>query len=132
VFVLVVVYTLLQAPTLPYVGRRLGVIEDVATRDLEVEAAPLESVGADLLQVSVGPGSHLHGVYVDELRLPPGAVLSLVVRGKEGSVPTGDTRLEHGDQLLIVATTESRAAAEERLRAVSRDGKLARWYGPRR
>ncbi|MDX6266532.1 MAG: potassium/hydrogen antiporter [Frankiales bacterium] len=131
VFVLVVVYTLLQAPTLPYVGRRLGVVEDVAARDLEVEAAPLESVGADLLQVTVRSGSQLHGVYVDELRLPPGAVLSLVVRGREGTVPTSDTRLEHGDQLLIVATTESRTLTEERLRAVSRDGKLARWYGPR-
>jgi cell volume regulation protein A len=131
VFVLVVVYTLVQAPTLPIVGRRLGVVEDLAARDLEVEAAPLEEVGADLLQVSVRPGSHLHGVYVDELRLPPGAVLSLVVRDKEGQVPTRDTRLQTGDQLLIVATTDSRAAAEDRLRAVSKDGKLARWYAPR-
>jgi cell volume regulation protein A len=131
VFVLVVVYTLLQAPTLPALGRRLGVVEDGAARDLEVEAAPLESVGADLLQVSVRRGSQLHGVYVDELRLPPGAVLSLVVRNREGTVPTPDTRLQHGDQLLIVATTESRALAEDRLRAVSRDGKLARWYAPR-
>ncbi|MCU1599426.1 MAG: antiporter [Frankiales bacterium] len=130
VFVLVVVYTLLQAPTLPWVGRRLGVVEDDATQDLEVEAAPLETVGADLLQIGVRQGSQLHGVYVDELRLPPGAVLSLIVRGKEGLVPTRDTRLEHGDELLIVATTESRQAAEERLRAVSRDGKLARWYAP--
>jgi cell volume regulation protein A len=130
VFVLVVVYTLVQAPTLPFVGRRLGVVEDLAARDLEVEAAPLEAVGADLLQVSVRPGSHLHGVYVDELRLPPGAVLSLVVRDKEGQVPTRDTRLQTGDQLLIVATTDSRGAAEDRLRAVSKDGKLARWYAP--
>jgi cell volume regulation protein A len=128
VFVLVVVYTLVQAPTLPLVGRRLGVVEDLETRDLEVEAAPLEQVGADLLQVQVRPGSHLHGVYVDELRLPRGAVLSLVVRAGEGSVPTPETRLEHGDQLLVVATTASRQAAEDRLREVSRDGKLARWY----
>jgi cell volume regulation protein A len=44
-------------------------------------------------------------------------------------VPTGNTILQRGDQLLVVATTASRAAAEERLRAVSKDGKLARWYG---
>ncbi len=128
VFVLVVVYTLVQAPTLPYVGRLLGVVEDLEARDLEVESAPLEQVRADLLQVQVRPGSHLHGVYVDELRLPKGAVLSLVVRAGEGTVPTPQTRLERGDQLLVVATTDSRAAAEDRLRAVSRDGKLARWY----
>ncbi|MGZ6825773.1 MAG: potassium/proton antiporter [Mycobacteriales bacterium] len=128
VFVLVVVYTLVQAPTLPWVGRRLGVVEDLEARDLEVESAPLEQVRADLLQVQVRPGSHLHGVYVDELRLPRGAVLSLLVRGGEGVVPSGSTRIEAGDQLLVVATTDSRAAAEERLRAVSKDGKLARWY----
>ena len=128
VFVLVVAYTLIQAPTLPWVGRRLGVVEELEARDLEVESAPLEQVRADLLQIQVRPGSHLHGVYVDELRLPPGAVLSLVVRGGEGRVPTPETRIESGDQLLVVATTESRAAAEDRLRAVSRDGKLARWY----
>jgi cell volume regulation protein A len=128
VFVLVVAYTLVQAPTLPWVGRWLGVVEELEARDLEVESAPLEQVRADLLQIQVRPGSHLHGVYVDELRLPPGAVLSLVVRDGEGSVPTPETRIERGDQLLVVATTDSRVAAEERLRAVSRDGKLARWY----
>jgi cell volume regulation protein A len=128
VFVLVVVFTLLQAPTLPWFGRRLGVIEDLEARDLEVEAAPLESVRADLLQVHVMPGSQLHGVYVDELRLPDGAVLSLVVRNGAGVVPDPAFRLERGDQLLVVATSDSRSAAEERLRAVSRDGKLARWY----
>lgn len=132
VFVLVVVYTLVQAPTLPVVGRWLGVVEDLEARDLEVEAAPLETVRADLLQLTVRKGSQLHGVYVDELRLPDGAVLSLVVRSGVGVVPTGDYRLQRGDQLLVVATTESRALAEERLRAVSADGKLARWYGVHR
>jgi cell volume regulation protein A len=128
VFVLVVLYTLLQAPTLPFVGRRLGVVEDLEARDLEVEAAPLETLGADLLQVTVRPRSHLHGVYVDELRLPEGASLSLVVRDGVGRVPGGDYRLQRGDQLLVVATRESRSGAEERLRAVSADGALARWY----
>jgi cell volume regulation protein A len=104
-------------------------VESLEARDLEVEAAPLEAVGADLLQVTVRPGSQLHGVYVDELRLPTGAVLSLVVRDGVGSVPSPNTILQRGDQLLVVATTASRTAAEERLRAVSQNGKLARWYG---
>ena len=128
VFVLVVVYTLVQAPTLPWVGRRLGVVEDLGATDLEVESAPLDEMRADLLQVEVREGSHLHGVYVDELRLPAGAALTLVVRGGQSTVPGPDTRLQRGDSLLVIATTDSRRAAEERLRAVSRDGKLARWY----
>jgi cell volume regulation protein A len=128
VFVLVVVYTLVQAPTLPYVGRRLGVVEAEQATDLEVEAAPLEDMRADLLGLTVPPDSHLVGVYADELRLPPGAHLTLVVRGRRSLVPDRFTRLEAGDQLLVVATSESRAGAEARLRDVSRGGKLAGWF----
>jgi cell volume regulation protein A len=127
VLVLVVVYTLLQAPTLPWVGRRLGVVEATRPTDLEVEAAPLEHVRADLLGLTVPTGSHLVGVFADELRLPPGAHLTLVVRGDRSLVPDRFTRLEGGDELLVVATAESRAGAEARLRDVSRGGKLAGW-----
>jgi cell volume regulation protein A len=127
VLVLVVVYTLVQAPTLPFVGRRLGVVEATRPTDLEVEAAPLEQVRADLLGLTVPDGSHLVGVYVDELRLPTGAHLTLVVRGDRSLVPDRFTRLEGGDELLVVATAESRAGAEARLRDVSRGGKLAGW-----
>jgi cell volume regulation protein A len=129
VFVLVVVYTLLQAPTLPWVGRRLGVVEAGQALDVEIETAPLEQMRADLLQVRVGPGSRLHGVYVEELRLPPGAHVTLVVRDGKSLVPGPHSHFRTGDQLLVVATSEVRDAAEARLRAVARGGKLARWHG---
>ncbi|MCW2608545.1 MAG: antiporter [Frankiales bacterium] len=129
VFVLVVVYTLVQAPTLPRVGRALGVVEKGQTSDLEVETAPLEEMGADLLQLTVPPGSRLAGVYVDELRLPPGAQLTLVVRGGASLVPDRTTQLLVGDSVLVVTTAAVRDATEARLRAVGRAGKLARWYG---
>ena len=45
-----------------------------------VEAAPLERVAADLLQVTISPASRMHGVEVGELRLPPGASVSMVIR----------------------------------------------------
>ncbi len=43
-------------------------------------------------------------------------------------MPQPDTRIAAGDELLIVTTTATRAAAEQRLRAVSRRGKLAHWF----
>ena len=129
VFVLVVVYTVVQAPTLPWVGRRLGVVESGQALDVEVETAPLEQMRADLLQVRVGPGSRLHGVYVEELRLPPGAHVTLIVRDGRSLVPGPHTHFTTGDQLLVVATSAVRDEAEARLRAVARGGKLARWHG---
>jgi len=129
VFVLVVVYTLLQAPTLPWLGRRLGIVEPGHALDVEVEIAPLEQLRADLLQVRVGPGSRLHGVYVEELRLPPGAHVTLVVRDGQSLVPGPHTHFRTGDQVLVVASDGARDAAEARLQAVARGGKLARWIG---
>jgi cell volume regulation protein A len=49
------------------------------------------------------------------------------VRRDRSLVPDRFTRLEAGDQLLVVTTAEVRAVAEARLRSVSRGGKLAGW-----
>jgi cell volume regulation protein A len=129
VFVLVIVYTLVQAPTLPWVGRLLRVVDRNRAVEVEVETAPLERLRADLLQVRVNPGSRLHGVYVEELRLPPGAHVTLIVRDGRGVVPGLYTHFAVGDELLVVAGADVRDEAEARLRAVARGGKLARWNG---
>ncbi len=128
VFVLVVVYTLVQAPTLPALGRWLRVVDRTLPTDLEVETAPLEELGADLLQLRVREGSRLRGVYISELRLPAGAHVTLVVRDDRSVVPDHDTQLRTGDSLLVVAPSHLRAQTERRLQAVARGGKLARWY----
>ena len=127
VFVLVVIFTLVQGPALPWVARRLGVTDADRALDLEVESTPLEEIGADILQMSVGITSKLHGVEVFELRLPAGANVTLIVRGGKGFVPSPQTALRHGDQLLIVATAETRKTAESRVRQVSKQGRLAGW-----
>jgi cell volume regulation protein A len=68
-------------------------------------------------------------VALEARRLPVGAVVTLVVRDGAGFVPGPDTRLRTGDDLLIVTTAAARDVAERRLRAVSRRGRLARWFG---
>jgi cell volume regulation protein A len=127
VFVLVVVYTVLQGPTLSWVADLMGVTVSDQTREIEVEAAPLERVSADLLDVLVPPTSRLHGVEVGELRLPAGASLSLIVRGEESFVPERLTRIQRGDGLIIVTPRHLRSATEERLQELSRHGRLATW-----
>lgn len=127
VFVLVVVFTLVQAPTLPLIARWLRVTAAVPTTDLAVESVPLEELGAEMLDVEVGPDSRLAGVEVFELRLPKGSDVALVVRAAETFVPGPSTMLRHGDRLLVVTTATVRGEVEDRLLAVSRDGRLAGW-----
>jgi potassium/hydrogen antiporter len=127
VFVLVVVFTLVQGPTLPWIARRLGLVQDMAADDMGIESAPLAHLRADLLEVRVPPESRLHGVEIFELRLPRGASVTLVVRDGQSFVPDSRTVLRTGDELLIVATEQVRDRVERRLRAVSQRGKLAGW-----
>ncbi|WP_249138812.1 potassium/proton antiporter [Phycicoccus avicenniae] len=129
VFVLVVVFTLIQAPTLPWVARRLGLDAAHHQVDLAVDATPLSDLGADLLEIDVGPQSRIGGVRVFELRLPPGANVALVVRDGGSFVPRDLDVLRHGDQLLVVAPAGVRRQVERRFHLVSRGGRLAEWAG---
>lgn len=129
VFVLVVVFTLVQGTSMPALARLLGVAGTAETRQLEVEVAPLDHMGAEILNVGVPEGSKLHGVYVGELRLPKSANVSLVLRNGSTFVPSSDTRILHGDELLVVVDSEVREQTELRLRAVARAGRLASWRG---
>src|SRR4051812_65982 len=127
VFVLVVIYTLVTGPTLPWVAKVLRVARRSEPRGLDIEAAPLERVAADLLQVSISPVSKMHGVEVGELRLPPGSSVSIIIRDGQTLVPERRTVLKHGDDLLVVTPRRAREKTEERLREVSARGRLAQW-----
>jgi cell volume regulation protein A len=127
---LVVALTVLQSPTMPALARRLGLVSTDTVGELSVEAAPLDTLRAALLDLDVPAGSSLAGTYVSELPLPPAAVVSLVIRGGHSLVPDRHTRIKVGDRLLIVATDAARGATEHALRSVSRSGRLADWIDP--
>ena len=129
VFVLVVVFTLLQGPTLAPLARWLRLARHGEPRELTVEAAPLDGLHADLLQVSIPPDSRLNGVEVWELRLPPAAAICLVITDGRAIVPDENTRLRSGDQLLVATSSAVREVTERRLRAVGRSGRLAGFLG---
>ncbi len=127
VLVFVIVFTCLQAPTLPMVARRLGLIDDASAQDVEVEAAPLDKISADLLQVRIPEQSRLAGIEVGELRLPRHTVVSLIIRDGRPFYPAPRERIKIGDELLIVTPESQRENTEDRLRALGRRGRLAGW-----
>ena len=124
---LVVALTLLQSPTMPLLGRRLGLVRAEQVGELTVEAAPLDTMHAALLDLDIPAGSRMAGTYISELPLPAGAVVSLVIRSGHTLVPDHTTRIKVGDRLLIVSTLLAREATERALQSVSRNGRLAGW-----
>jgi cell volume regulation protein A len=127
VFVVVVIFTLVQGTTLAPIARFARVTAASQPTELRVETAPLDRLRSDLLEFDIPRGSKLNGVHIDELRLPVGAVVTMVMRDGSGFVPDRDTRLKTHDSLLIVATEEVRDETEDRVAAVSERGTLARW-----
>lgn len=89
--------------------------------------ATLDRLDAVLLRFEVEPGSRLAGVEIGELRLPAGSGVALLTRGPEVVVPEPRSVLRTGDQVLVVAARGQVAEVEERLRSVSRHGRLAGW-----
>jgi potassium/hydrogen antiporter len=128
VFVLVVVFTVVQGPSLPWIARWLRLDAGPATVELDVETSPLGALGAEVLQLQIPALSQLHGVEIFELRLPAGANITLIARSGRSFVPGPRTMLEQGDELIIVTSAQARVATETRLRAVSSGGRLAQWH----
>ena len=56
-FLLVVVFTLVQGPTLPTFADRLGITAPTRTKELAIELAPLERLRTTMLTLDVPPGS---------------------------------------------------------------------------
>lgn len=89
--------------------------------------ASLDRLDAVLLRFEVEPGSRLAGVEIGELRLPSGSNVAIVTRGKQVMVPEARSVLRTGDHVLVVAALGQVSQVEERLRSVSRYGRLAGW-----
>jgi potassium/hydrogen antiporter len=98
-------------------------------QEVDIETAPLDAVDGEVLTVTVQKASGLAGIRIFELRLPEGSAIAGIVRGQRLFVPAKPDRLRSGDQLLIVTTPALREATEQRLTALSRAGRLARWLG---
>jgi potassium/hydrogen antiporter len=126
--IVVLVLTLVQAPSLPWLARRMGVVAPVAAQELSVDVAPLDELNAAVLGVDIGSGSRLIGMYVRELALPNGAVVSLLIRDDRAEAVGPETRLRNGDRLIVVAAQSVRPATEEALSMFGRQGRLGRWH----
>jgi trk system potassium uptake protein TrkA len=83
---------------------RRGVIHSVVTfSDSDAEAIELE----------VGPNSPAIGETLADLRLPHSLIIGGVQRGSEAFVPRGNTKIEAGDHLIMIALPEAIATAEK-------------------
>jgi cell volume regulation protein A len=114
VFFIVLVSTLVQGPSIPFVARRLG----LTALDSATTADPLDLVvtgDRDLLDVRIPPGAGIAGRRVLELGLPAGTLLVLLEREGQALVPSGATEIREGDRLVVLTARAGASALRARL-----------------
>ena len=60
----------------------------------------------EIVEARVGKDSPVVGKSLAEIKLPPNCVFSAITRGDQVIVPTGDTRLDVGDEVIAVTRVE--------------------------
>ncbi|RRD03564.1 potassium/proton antiporter [Arachnia propionica] len=127
IFLLVATFTLIQAPLLPKLARWAGVLDAISPQALAFDSSPLEGINASLVQFTVPRKGQLVGMWCTDLRLPHGAVLSMVVRDKQIIVPDSELRIQGGDHLLMAVESGLVELVQARLTLLNQHGPLARW-----
>jgi len=90
--------------------------EEVPTHSL-THLLTIRDKGLEIVEVKIPPESKTVGKLIKDLSLPAGSVLSLIIpRERKPRVPTPNTVIQAGDQIIALTTSE----AEEALRAALR------------
>lgn len=108
VFFIVLTSVLLQGTTISQVAARLGVaVPAPPTRLYPLQFVPAAPTDSELIEIVVPMRSPIAGKPIVELGLPKGALIVVVSRGDDWIVPTGNTVLEPGDALLVLANRKA-------------------------
>jgi trk system potassium uptake protein TrkA len=65
----------------------------------------LQAEDLEIIEVEVSAGSPAAGRRVDELDLPEGGLVIALLRGGAGIVPSGETAIEVGDEVMLILSS---------------------------
>jgi trk system potassium uptake protein TrkA len=92
-----------------------SLVEEAVSVGSLVRLMQLESSGAHLVEVTLATGSPAAGRGLSHLGMPRDATVVAIVRRAHVVVPRGDTVLEPGDEVLVLASPESEDAVRSLL-----------------
>jgi trk system potassium uptake protein TrkA len=76
-------------------------------KGLVVSVATLQNEEAEIIEIEVPEASRLAGRKLMEAGLPPNTIVAALIRGGEVQIPSGNTVINGGDVLAVVARSES-------------------------
>lgn len=124
VFCIVLFSLAVQGSLLPYMSRKLGMIDEHADV-LRTFTDYQEDNDIAFIKISVGKNHEWESKRLKEIPLPPEILVVMIMRGEKNMVPNGDTQIQEGD-LLVIAAREFEDRENLELREVAVD-KAHKW-----
>ncbi|MEY0952774.1 potassium/proton antiporter [Providencia manganoxydans] len=113
VFFVVLISATLQGSTLPYVARKLNLMQHpplLPAATLDITA--VDQIDADLVEYTLGEDCSAVDRRLSQLALPDQTVIAMITRGKSVLPPRGSTKLLANDHLFVVLKPENRLFLE--------------------
>lgn len=89
-----------------------GAILKFVRRGDIVSMAALEGNNAEVLELDMRPDSPLFNKPLADLHFPKGAIIGMIIRENSYDIPTGASRLQPGDRVIVFALPEAVARVE--------------------
>jgi len=116
VFFVVLTSVLIQGTSIPFVSRILNVSAPLANRrHYPIEFEKMEGIDAELTDLIVPYASVAVGKRLMDLNIPQKCLIVLISRGDKYVIPAGQTVIEGGDVLLVLANEKDLAALQKTL-----------------
>jgi cell volume regulation protein A len=116
VFFAVLLSIIVQGSTLGLVAKWLGLAEPARPKALfNLEMITMAKSDYDMVIVDLPGPKGAPGPRLRDLRLPEGAIITLITRGDEVVLPKGETQLQGWDQVTVLAHAPDEDQIRERL-----------------
>lgn len=92
-----------------------NLIEQQVLYDGIVKNIPTGDGRINISELPILSGYSSVGKKLWEMRLPKEAIIACIIRGEQIIIPRGDSRIEIGDKLIVIATTQDEMAAIKEL-----------------
>jgi trk system potassium uptake protein TrkA len=84
-----------------------GAILKFVRRGEIISLTAVEGSDSEVLELEIGKDSGLLSTPLSDLHFPRGAIIGAIVRGGNYEIPTGESRLEEGDRVVIFTLPEA-------------------------
>ncbi|MFM9662678.1 TrkA C-terminal domain-containing protein, partial [Streptomyces scabiei] len=89
----------------PATGPLISLIEEATGATDTVALLRLSKAGVNVIETAITSQSHVVGRTLADIRLPAGTIIATVIRAGQPTVPTDQTHLMPGDEILLVSHT---------------------------